>query len=80
MKKLEMCGTTGPIYVFKSLVCYIHMLGAWSSVLRIHFSLCYCFSRMFRYQQSYWTSCPNVCFAESEGCGVGLVYMTEDEV
>jgi hypothetical protein len=39
MKKLEMCGTTGPIYVFKSLVCYIHMLGAWSSFLRIHFSL-----------------------------------------
>jgi hypothetical protein len=23
---------------------------------------------------------PNVCFAESKGCGVGLVYMTEDEV
>jgi hypothetical protein len=23
---------------------------------------------------------PNVCLAESEGCGVGLVYMTEDEV
>jgi hypothetical protein len=23
---------------------------------------------------------PNVRFAESEGCGVGYVYMTEDEV
>jgi hypothetical protein len=72
MKKLEMCGTTGPIYVFKSLFCYIHILGAWSSVLCIHSSLRYCFSGVFRYQQSYWTSAPTCASPRVKAAALGL--------